>query len=32
MFPNLQGEVGLRNLPSVPVDEDPCDIFENLAM
>lgn len=30
MFPNMKGETGVGNLPPVPVDEDPSDIFENL--
>ncbi len=30
MLPNMKGEVGLADLPSAPVDEDPSDIFDNL--
>jgi hypothetical protein len=30
IFPNMSGEVGIRNLPSVEVDASPGDIFSNL--
>src|SRR5262245_37528563 len=32
MFPNMQGVVGLGNLPDATVDENPGDIFENFIM
>jgi hypothetical protein len=32
MFPNMRGETGIADLPTVPVDEDPSDIFDNLQM
>jgi hypothetical protein len=30
MFPNMNGTVGLGNLPDVPVDASPDDIFSHL--
>jgi hypothetical protein len=30
MFPNMQGETGVGDLPPAPVDQDPQDIFEKL--
>jgi hypothetical protein len=30
VFPNMQGEVGVRNLPAIEVDANPSDIFSNL--
>jgi hypothetical protein len=32
MFPNIKGETGIGELPSVPVDADPGDVFENLQL
>jgi hypothetical protein len=32
MFPNMKGETGIADLPAVPVDEDPQDIFDHLQM
>jgi len=32
MFPNMNGETGIGDLPTIPVDEDPQDIFDNLQM
>src|SRR5690348_10064025 len=32
MFPNMEGETGIGNLPPVHVDEDPQDIFDHLQM
>src|SRR3954470_3421061 len=32
MFPNMQGETGIANLPPVRLDENPGDIFANLQM
>ena len=32
MFPNMQGEAGVGNLPPAHVDEDPQDIFDNLQI
>jgi len=32
MFPNMKGETGIADLPTVSVDEDPQDIFDNLQM
>jgi hypothetical protein len=32
MFPNMNGSVGLRNLPDAPVDASTNDIFNNLKM
>ena len=32
MFPNMEGEVGVADLPPAPVDEDPSDIFSHLQM
>ncbi len=32
LFPNMRGDTGVADLPTVPVDEDPSDIFENLQM
>src|SRR3954471_4849252 len=30
MFPNMQGDTGIGNLPLAHVDQDPQDIFDNL--
>src|SRR6187455_1757751 len=30
MFPNMKGETGIGELPPVPVDADPGDVFSNL--
>ncbi len=32
MFPNMEGDVGIGNLPPAHVDEDPGDIFDNLQI
>jgi hypothetical protein len=32
LFPNMKGETGIADLPTVTVDEDPQDIFDNLQM
>jgi hypothetical protein len=32
MFPNMKGETGIANVPTIPVDEDPQDIFDHLQM
>jgi len=32
MFPNMHGKTGIADLPTVPVDEDPGDIFDHLQM
>jgi hypothetical protein len=32
MFPNMKGETGIADVPTIPVDEDPQDIFDNLQM
>ena len=32
MFPNMKGDIGLGNLPSVHIDESPDDIFSNLQI
>ena len=32
MFPNMRGDTGIRELPTVPVDQDPGDIFDKLQM
>lgn len=32
MFPNMQGTMGLGNLPDASVNEDPSDIFSNLKI
>ena len=32
MFPNMSGQTGLGNLPTIPVDADPGDIFKKLHM
>ncbi len=32
MFPNMNGQVGIGDLPAVPVDANPGDVFEKLHM
>ena len=32
MFPNMNGRTAIANLPTIDVNEDPGDIFENLQM
>jgi len=32
MFPNMKGQTGIADLPTIKVDEDPQDIFDNLQM
>ena len=32
MFPNMSGQTGFGNLPTIPVDADPGDIFDKLQM
>jgi hypothetical protein len=32
MFPNMNGRTAIANLPTIDVNEDPSDIFENLQM
>jgi len=32
LFPNMKGETGIADLPNMPIDEDPGDIFDKLRM
>ena len=32
MFPNMKGETGIGELPPIPVDADPSDVFSNLQL